>query len=102
MDPLGADALALPALDRLVEVEDRRPGRPEGIQQQAEQDACRCPPAQGGTVENAMVIGEPPLPAEPHDPENVGHRALPWHQHGPDQQNVSMPPTPLREERREA
>jgi hypothetical protein len=33
VDPLGADALAAPALDGVVEAQQHRPGRQEGVQE---------------------------------------------------------------------
>ena len=39
VDPLGADALAAPALDRVVEAEEHRTVRREGVEQQPEQQA---------------------------------------------------------------
>jgi hypothetical protein len=39
VDAPGSDALAAAALDRVVDAEQHRAGRREGVQQQAEQDA---------------------------------------------------------------
>ena len=102
VDAFGGDAPAAPALDGVVEAEDQRAARREGVQQQAQQHAPGCPSAPGGAVQHAMVVGEPPLAAEPGDPEDAGHGALARRQNGPDQQHLRMPPTALAEERREA
>jgi hypothetical protein len=100
--PFGADALAAPPLDRVVEAQQHRPGRQEGVQQKSEQDpGCRSS-APGGAVQHAVVVHKPPLPAEPADPQNAGHRTLAGRQDRPDQQHLGMPPTPLEEQRREA
>src|SRR4051794_12521302 len=85
-----------------MEAPQHRPRRHEGVQQQAKQDPRRCSATSGGTVENAMVVVEPPLPTEPGDPKDAGHRAPARRQDRSDQQNLGMPPTPLLEERREA
>jgi len=45
------------------------------MEQYIEIDPRRCPPTPGSTVENAVIVGEPPLPAEPGDPEDAAHRA---------------------------
>src|SRR3954465_13311915 len=50
----------------------------------------------------SMIVHEPPLLAEPGDPENAGHRAPARRQDGSDQKHLGMPPTPLEEERRKA
>jgi hypothetical protein len=102
VDALGADPLAAPALDGVVDAEDHRPLRREGVQQQAQQHAPGRPSAPGGAVQHAMVVGEPPLAAEPGDPEDAGHGASAGRQDRPDQQHLGVPPTPLAEERREA
>jgi hypothetical protein len=102
VDTLGADPLAAPPLDGVVEAEDDGPPRREGVQQQPEQHARRRTPAPCGAVQHAMVVHEPPLAAEPGDPEDAGHGALARYQDGPDQQHLGVPPTPFAEERREA
>src|SRR5215213_5886509 len=102
VDPFGTYAFAAPALDRVVDAEDHWPLRYEGVQQQPEQHTRCGTPAPGGTVEDAMKVHEPPLLAEPGDPENAGHRAPARRQDGSDQKHLGMPPTPLEEERRKA
>ena len=47
-----------------------------------------------------MVVGEPPLPAEPRDPQEAGHRALARRQDGADQQHLGMAPGSLLQEQR--
>src|SRR3954463_4702622 len=47
-----------------------------------------------------MVVGEPPLPAEPGDPQEAGHRALARRQDGTDQQQLGVAPRPLLQEHR--
>src|SRR4051794_41697834 len=47
-----------------------------------------------------MVVGEPPLPAEPGDPQDAGHRALAGRQDGTDQQQLGVAPRPLLQEHR--
>ena len=102
VDPFGTNAFAAPALDGVVEAEDHRPLRRESVQQQAQQRAPGRPSAPGGAVQHAMVVGEPPLAAEPGDPEDAGHGASAGRQDRPDQQHLGVPPTPLAGERREA
>jgi len=102
VDALGADPLAAAAFNAVIEAQQHRSRRHEGVQQQPKQHpGCR-PAAPGGAVQHAVVVDEPPLPAEPADAQNAGHRALPWHQVGADQEHLGVPPTPLLEERREA
>src|ERR687893_834604 len=62
--------------------------------------AARPPP--GGGFGRGVVFRKPPLPAEPGDPEDAGHRAPARRQDGPDQQHLGVPPTPLAKKRREA
>jgi hypothetical protein len=103
VDALGADALAAPALDGVVQAENQRAAaRREGVQQQLQQQARGGPRAAGGAVEDAMVVGEPPLPGEPGDPQDAGHGALARRQDGADQQHLGMLPAPLEEQRGEA
>src|SRR3954447_10578874 len=47
-----------------------------------------------------MVVGEPPLPSEPGDPQEAGHRALARRQDGTDQQQLGVAPRPLLQEHR--
>src|SRR3954466_9124040 len=47
-----------------------------------------------------MVVGEPPLPSEPGDPQEAGHRALAGRQDGTDQQQLGVAPRPLLQEHR--
>jgi hypothetical protein len=102
IDPLGADPLAAPTLDRVIKAQHHRPARHKGVQQQPEQHPRRRPSAPGSTAEDAMVVNKPPLPAEPSDAQDAGHRALPRHQNGADQEHLGVTPTPLLEHRREA
>jgi site-specific DNA recombinase len=102
VDALGADALAAPALDGVVEAEEDRAARREGIEQQPEEDARRRLPAPGGAVEHPVIADEPPFAREAADPQDGGHGARPGRQDGADQQHLGVPPTPLAEERREA
>lgn len=68
VDALGADALAAMALDRVVDAEHDRANRHEGGDQAIEQQASRPAGIPGDAVENPMVVGAAPLPAEPDDP----------------------------------
>src|SRR4051812_3082384 len=47
-----------------------------------------------------MGVGEPPLPAEPGDPQEAGHRALARRQDGTDKQQLGVAPRPLLQEHR--
>jgi hypothetical protein len=49
-------------------------------------------------VKNPMVVGEPPLAAEPRDPQEAGHRALAGGENGADQQQFGMAPCSLLQE----
>jgi hypothetical protein len=64
VDALGRDALAAPALDRVVDAKNYRPARHEGVEQQAQQQAGGDPPAPSRAAEDAMVVDEPALAAE--------------------------------------
>jgi hypothetical protein len=85
VDALRADPLAAPALDGVVEAEEDRAARREGVQRQPEQHARRGSWVPGGAVGDAAGVHEPPLPGEPGDPQDAGDRALPWRQDGADQ-----------------
>ena len=98
IDPLGADPLAAAALDRVVKTEEYRTCRHEAVQQQAKQHLRRRSPAPGSAVQHAMVVDEPPLPAEPGNPKNAAHRAPARRQNGSDQQHLGVPPAPLKKE----
>src|SRR3712207_1914491 len=54
----------------------------------------------GSAVENPMVVGEPPFPAEPRDPQEAGHGALARGENGADQQQLGMAPCSLLPEHR--
>jgi hypothetical protein len=84
VDALRRDALAATTLDRVVDAQHHRSGRREGVEQQAEQDAGGGPRAPGHAVEHPVVVGEPPLPAEPGDPQQAGHGALAGREDGAD------------------
>src|SRR5215213_1225004 len=47
-----------------------------------------------------MVVGEPPFPAEPGDPQEAGHSAPAGREDGADQQQLGMAPYPLLHEHR--
>jgi hypothetical protein len=100
VDALGRDALAAAALDRVVQAQHHRPGRGEGVQQQAEQDVRRRPAAPDRAVEHAVIVDEATLPAQPHDPQQARHRAPAGRQDGADQQFLGVPPRPLLHEHR--
>src|SRR5215218_9978844 len=51
-------------------------------------------------VKNPVVVGEPPLPTEPRDPQEAGHRALAGRADGADQQQLGVVPRPLLQEHR--
>jgi len=48
-----------------------------------------------------MIVDEPSLAREAHDAQKAGHGALARRQDGAGQQHFSVPPTPLKEQRRE-
>jgi hypothetical protein len=100
VDALGGDALATAALDRVIDPEHHGAARGKGGDQQAEQQAGRRTRTPDGTVENAMVVGEPPFPAEPIDPQQAGHGALAGGENGADQQQLGMAPGSLLQEHR--
>jgi len=100
VDAPGSDALAAAALDRVVDAEQHRPGRGEGVQQQAEQDArCRTA-APGSTVEHAVEVDEASLPAQPRDAQQARHGALAGRQDRADQQHLGVAPRSLLHEHR--
>jgi hypothetical protein len=100
VDAFGIDPPAAARLDRVVDAEHHRSGWCKGIEQQAEQDAGGCPRAPDHAVEHAMVVGEPPFPAEPGDPQGAGHGAPAGREDGADQQQLGMAPYPLLHEHR--
>ena len=48
-----------------------------------------------------MVVDEPSFVREAHDAQKAGHGTLAWRQDGTGQQHFSVPPTPLKKQRRE-
>src|SRR5207342_1261514 len=88
VNALGGDAFAAAALDRVVDPEHDRAPRGKGGDQQAEQQAGCGTRVPDGTVEDAMVVGEPPLAAEAGDPQQAGHGALAGGKNGADQQQL--------------
>jgi len=102
VDALCRDALAAPALNRVVNPEhDGSPWR-EGCDQQAEQSTRGHPRAPCRTVEHAVVVHEPPLARQAGDAQDARHRALVWRQDGTGQQHLGVTPTALKEQGREA
>jgi hypothetical protein len=100
IDALGADALAAAALDRVVDPQHHGTGRGKGSNQQAQQQTGGRAGVPRDPVENAMVVGEPPLPAEASDPQEAGHRALAGRENGADQQQLGTAPRSLLQEHR--
>ena len=100
VDALGGDAFAAAALDRVVDPEHDRAARGKGGDQQAEQQAGPRTRVPDGTVEDAMVVGEPPFPAEAGDPQQAGDGALAGGEDGADQQQLGMAPGSLLQEHR--
>jgi hypothetical protein len=101
VDALGADALATAALNRVVDPEHDGTTRDKGGDQQPKQQAGRRAEVPDRTVEDTMVVGEPPLTAEAGDPQQAGHGALAGGENGADQQQLGMAPGPLLQEHRD-
>lgn len=93
--------LATATLDRVVDPEHDRAARGKGGDQQAEQQAGRRAGIPDRTVEDTMVVGEPPFPAEPGDPQQAGHGALAGGEHSADQQQLGPTPGSLLQEHRD-
>jgi hypothetical protein len=103
VDALGADAFAASALDRVVDAQHDRTGRRKGSNKEAQRQTGGRASLPRDPVEDAMVVGEPSLPAEPRDPQEAGHRAFTGGENGADQQQLGMAPGPrLQEHRRES
>jgi hypothetical protein len=100
VNALGGDALATAAFDRVVDPEHDRAARGKGGDQQAKQQAGRQTGLPDGAVEDAMVVGEPPLAAEAGDPQQAGHGALAGGENGANQQQLGMAPGSLLQEHR--
>jgi len=100
VDALGGDALAAAALDGVVDPQHDRPGRHEGSDQQAEQQARGGPRAPGRAVQHAVVVDEPPLARQASDPQNAGHGATARRQDGAGQQHLGVPSAALKEQGR--
>lgn len=77
IDALGADPLAAATLDRVVDARHHKTARYQDGDQEAEQQASRRTGIPGGPIEHALIVGEPPFPAEPRDPQETGHGTCP-------------------------
>lgn len=99
VDSRGIDAFATLKLDHVVEAQQHRAGRHEGVQQKPKQDPGSRPSALGGAVQYAVVVDDLPLLVELGETQNAGHRAAARCQDGPDQQHFSISTTPLLKER---
>jgi hypothetical protein len=90
---------AAATLDRVVDAEQHRAARDESGEQQAQQQARGPALAPARAIENAMVVDEPALAAQPSDPQQAGHGALARRKDRPDQQHLGVPPATVAEER---
>ena len=75
VDALGRNALAAPALNRIVDAQHNRPGRRKGSNQQAKHKARNRPRTPGGTVQHTMVVDEASLMRKARDAQDAGHGA---------------------------
>ena len=100
INAFGCDALTPSALNRVVNAQHNGSGRHENVEQQSQQHTRCSPGAPFGTVEHAMAVDEPSLVHQAHDAQKAGHGMLARRQDGTGQQSFSVPPTPLKEQRR--
>jgi hypothetical protein len=71
VDALGADALAPPALDGVVDPEHEGARGREGAHEQREQEATRGTRRPGGSAQHPMVAAEAPLSRESQDAQDA-------------------------------
>ena len=96
--PPGLDPAATASLDRVIDGQDDGPiARNEG-DDQAQEDLTGGEAGPGITVQDAVIIGEVPLPAEPHDAQDGADGARSGGQDGPDGEGLSLGPDAVGEE----
>lgn len=101
VDALGRDPLAAAALDRVVQSQDHGAVLRERVDQEPEQDAAASARAPRCPVEDAVDVHEPPLLRTAHGPQDAGHRAPTGGEDRANQQNLSVSPRAMDEQRRE-
>src|SRR5512135_534063 len=89
---LGLDAATLAPLDGVIGGPDDRPVAGEDGDDQAEQDLAGGPAGPGIAVQDAVVVGEVPLLAEPHDPQDRTEGAVAGRQEGSNGQELGLDP----------
>ncbi len=72
IDPFGGDPLAAPPLDGLVDADQQRPGRHEGRDQQAKQDATGGEAGPLRAVQHAVIPFKAPGVGEAQHPQRRG------------------------------
>src|SRR5512135_3172213 len=95
---LGPNAAAGAALDGIVGGQDDRPVAGEDGDDQAEQDLPGGQAGPGVAVQDAVVVGEVPLLAEPHDPQDRTDGAVAGSQEGSDGQELGLDPDAVGEQ----
>src|SRR5918998_4797762 len=100
VDALGLDALAAPALNRVIQAKDHRTGWNEGVNQQAQQQPGRLASVPASPAEHTMVVDEVALAAEANDAQKAGHGAFAGGQNSPDEQHLGMAPSAVAKQRR--
>src|SRR3954452_6734721 len=95
VDAFGLDTLTPAALDGIVDTQHHRTGGHEPVDQKPEQDTARLTATPAGTVENAVIIDKPVLPAQAHDAQATRDGALAGREDGTEQQQPGLRPDPL-------
>jgi hypothetical protein len=100
VDALGSDAPAPAPLDGVIDGHHERSLRHEGINDQPQEDACPGSRRPRSLAEDAVIVHEVPLAAQPGDAQQARHCPLAWSQEGTDEQNLGVLPGAVDEERR--
>ena len=95
---LGLDPAAVSALDGIVGGQGDRPVAGEDGNDQAEQDLPGGQAGPGIAVQDAVIIGEAPLAAEPHDAQDGADGARSGGQDGPDGKGLGLGPDAVGEQ----
>ena len=89
---LGPNPATGPALDGIVGGQGDRPVAREDGDDQAEQDLPGGQAGPGIAVQEAVVVGEVPLPAQAHDSQDSTDGTVAGHQEGTDGQELGLGP----------
>ena len=94
---LGPDLGAPATLNGIIQAQHNRPKYGKGSYQQTQKHSAGFTAGPDRTIENPMKILKVLLAAQSHNPQNGGHRPLPWSKDGTKKQNLRLKPNSLGE-----